>query len=101
MPHATGNIPGHTTLEHQRSRAETAGFKIDEVIADHGVSAVATKLADRPGGRRLLDKVRAGDQIICRWVDRLGRNYDEATATIRHLMNVGRGREDGHHSDDV
>jgi putative DNA-invertase from lambdoid prophage Rac len=77
------------TLEHQRSHAEAAGFKIDEVISDHGVSGVTTKLADRPGGRRLLDKVRAGDQVICRWVDRLGRNYDDATSTIRHLMNEG------------
>jgi hypothetical protein len=72
-----------------RSQAEAAGFKIDEVVADHGVSGVTTKLADRPGGRRLLDKVRAGDQVIVRWVDRLGRNYDDATATIRHLMNEG------------
>jgi len=77
------------TLEHQRSHAEAAGFKIDEVIADHGVSGVTTKLADRSGGRRLLDKVRAGDQVIVRWVDRLGRNYDDATSTIRHLMNEG------------
>jgi putative DNA-invertase from lambdoid prophage Rac len=77
------------TLEHQRSHAETAGFKIDEVITDHGVSGVTTKLADRPGGRRLLDKVRAGDQVVVRWVDRLGRNYDDATATIRHLMGEG------------
>ena len=77
------------TMEHQRSQAEAAGFKIGEVIADHGMSGVTTKLADRPGGRRLLDKVRAGDQVIVRWVDRLGRNYDDATATIRHLMNEG------------
>jgi putative DNA-invertase from lambdoid prophage Rac len=77
------------TLEHQRSHAEAAGFKIDEVIADHGISGVTTKLADRPGGRRLLDKVRAGDQVVVRWVDRLGRNYDDATGTIRHLMNEG------------
>jgi putative DNA-invertase from lambdoid prophage Rac len=77
------------TLEHQRSHAEAAGFRIDEVIADHGVSGVTTKLADRPGGRRLLDKVRTGDQVVVRWVDRLGRNYDDATATIRHLMNEG------------
>ena len=47
------------------------------------------KLADRPCGRRLLDKVRAGDHVIVRWVDRLGRNYDDATATIRHLMAEG------------
>jgi len=77
------------TIEHQRSQAETAGFRIDEVIADHGVSGVTTKLADRSGGRRLLDKVRKGDQVICRWVDRLGRNYDDATSTIRHLMAEG------------
>jgi DNA invertase Pin-like site-specific DNA recombinase len=77
------------TIEHQRSHAEAAGFKIDEVISDHGISGVTTKLADRPGGRRLLDKVRRGDQIICRWVDRLGRNYDDSTGTIRHLMNEG------------
>jgi putative DNA-invertase from lambdoid prophage Rac len=77
------------TLVHQRSQAEAAGFKINEVIADRGVSGVITKLADRPGGRRLLDKVRKGDQVICRWVDRLGRNYDDATATIRHLMAEG------------
>jgi putative DNA-invertase from lambdoid prophage Rac len=77
------------TIEHQRTQAEAAGFKIDEVISDHGVSGVTTKLADRPGGRRLLDKVRAGDRVIVRWVDRLGRNYDDATATIRHLMAEG------------
>jgi putative DNA-invertase from lambdoid prophage Rac len=76
-------------IEHQRSHAEAADFKIDEVISDHGVSGVTTKLADRPGGRRLLDKVRAGDQVIVRWVDRLGRTYDDATATIRYLMAEG------------
>ncbi len=65
------------------------GFKIDEVITDQGVSGVTTKLADRPGGRRLLDKVRKGDEVVVRWVDRLGRNYDDATATIRHLMTEG------------
>jgi putative DNA-invertase from lambdoid prophage Rac len=77
------------TIEHQRTHAEAAGFKIDEVISDHGISGVSTKLADRPGGLRLLDKVRAGDQVIVRWVDRLGRNYDDATATIRYLMAEG------------
>jgi putative DNA-invertase from lambdoid prophage Rac len=77
------------TIDHQRSQAQAAGFKIDEVIADHGVSGVTTKLGDRPGGRRLLDKVRKGDQVVCRWVDRLGRNYDDATSTIRQLMAEG------------
>jgi putative DNA-invertase from lambdoid prophage Rac len=51
------------TIDHQRSHAEAAGFKIDEV--------------------------RAGDQVVVRWVDRLGRSYDDATGTIRHLMAEG------------
>jgi putative DNA-invertase from lambdoid prophage Rac len=59
------------------------------VVADHGVSGVTTKVADRPGGRRLFDKVRKGDRVICRWVDRLGHNYDDTTSTIRHLMAEG------------
>ena len=36
------------TIEHQRTQAEQAGFKLDEVISDNGVSGVSTKLADRP-----------------------------------------------------
>jgi putative DNA-invertase from lambdoid prophage Rac len=39
--------------------------------------------------RPLLVQVRAEDQVICRWLDRLGRNYDDATGTIRHLMAEG------------
>lgn len=77
------------TLSHQRTQAETAGFCIDEVIADHGVSGVSTKLADRPEGRRLFDKLRAGDTLVVRWVDRLGRDYQDVTDCIRHFMRQG------------
>jgi putative DNA-invertase from lambdoid prophage Rac len=31
-------------LDHQRTQAEAAGFIIDEVVADRGVSGVSTKL---------------------------------------------------------
>ena len=41
------------TLAHQSAQAEAAGFHLDEVVADHGVSGVSTGLADRPEGRRL------------------------------------------------
>lgn len=77
------------TLDHQKTQAEQAGFVIDEVIADHGVSGVSTKLRDRPDGRRLFDKLRHGDTLVVRWVDRLGRNYEDVTATIRHFMDLG------------
>lgn len=75
--------------EHQLAQAEAAGFVIDETVVDHGVSGVTTRLADRPEGRRLFDKLRKGDTLVVRWVDRLGRNYADVTDTIRDLMRRG------------
>lgn len=77
------------TLDHQKTQAEAAGFTIDEVVADHGVSGVSTILKERPEGRRLYDKLRHGDTLVVRWVDRLGRNYQDVTDTIRHFMRQG------------
>lgn len=73
----------------QQAQAEAAGFVFDEVIADDGVSGVSTKLAERPEGRRLYDKLRRGDVLVVRWVDRLGRNYTDVTDAIRHFMRMG------------
>ncbi len=77
------------TIAHQRSQAEAAGFTIDEVIADEGVSGISTRLKDRPQGRRLFDKLREGDTLVVRWVDRLGRNYEDVCDTIREFMRKG------------
>jgi putative DNA-invertase from lambdoid prophage Rac len=77
------------TLAHQRTQAEAAGFRFDHVLADHGVSGVSTRLRERPEGRRLFDMLRAGDVLVVRWVDRLGRNYDDISETIREF--IGRG----------
>lgn len=77
------------TVAHQRKQAEAAGFKIDTVVADEGVSGVSTVLAERAQGRRLFDMLRAGDVLVVRWVDRLGRNYQDVTETIREFMARG------------
>jgi len=77
------------TLDHQVTQARKAGFTIDEVISDHGVSGVSTKLSQRPEGKRLFDKLRRGDTLVVRWVDRLGRNYQDVTDTIREFMRRG------------
>ncbi|MGA0543623.1 recombinase family protein [Neotabrizicola sp. VNH66] len=77
------------TLAHQRTQAEKAGFIIDQVIADEGVSGVSVPFADRPQASRLFDILRAGDVLVCRWVDRLGRDYDDVKNTINALMNKG------------
>lgn len=79
------------TLEHQVTQARQAGFVIDDecVVCDEGVSGVSTKLAERDQGRRLYDLLRRGDVLVVRWVDRLGRNYDDITEAIRTFMKRG------------
>ncbi|MFK5596351.1 recombinase family protein [Methylobacterium sp. HMF5984] len=77
------------TIAHQRKQAEGAGFKVDVVVADEGVSGVTTALRERPEGRRLFDMLRRGDVLVVRWVDRLGRNYADVTETIRTFMHRG------------
>jgi len=76
-------------LEHQKKQAEGAGFKIDKVISDNGVSGISTKLSDRPQGRRLFDLLQKGDTLIVRWVDRLGRDYRDVSDSIQHFMREG------------
>lgn len=77
------------TSEHQLEQARKAGLHIDNVITDHGTSGVTTKLAEREGGKRLFDMLREGDTLVVRWVDRLGRNYQDVTDTIREFINRG------------
>src|SRR5215470_7539699 len=77
------------TIEHQLAHAKAAGFVIDEVVADNGVSGLSTRLVERPEGRRLFDKLRANDVLVVRWVDRLGRNYEDVCDTIREFMRRG------------
>jgi putative DNA-invertase from lambdoid prophage Rac len=77
------------TIQHQRTQAEKAGFRLDKVIWDEGVSGVSTKLAERPEGRRLFDLLRSGDTLVVRWIDRLGRNYQDICQTIREFMQRG------------
>ena len=77
------------TVDHQLVHAKAAGFAIDEVVADNGVLGLHSRLVDRPEGRRLFDKLRAGDVLVVRWVDRLGRNYEDVCDTIREFMRRG------------
>lgn len=77
------------TIEHQITQARQAGFMVDEALSDDGVSGVTVPLAERPQGKRLFDILRTGDTLVVRWVDRLGRNYQDVTDNIREFMRRG------------
>lgn len=77
------------TVDIQQQQAEAAGYQIDTVVADEGVSGVSVPLRDREQGKRLFDMLRSGDTLVVRWVDRLGRNYQDVTDTIREFMRRG------------
>ena len=77
------------TIGHQKTQAEAQGFVIDLVVEDNGVSGVTAKLKDRVGGKRLYDILRAGDTLLVRWVDRLGRDYQDVSDNIREFMRLG------------
>jgi putative DNA-invertase from lambdoid prophage Rac len=78
------------TIEHQCKQAEEVlSVRMDQVIADDGVSGVQVNLKDRPQGKRLFDILRAGDTLVVRWVDRLGRNYNDVTESIRAFLKRG------------
>ena len=77
------------TLEHQVTLARNASFEIDEVVSDHGISGVSVPLAERPQGKRLFNMLRAGDVLVVRWLDRLGRNYGDVTQSVQKFMQRG------------
>ena len=77
------------SIDHQVAQARAAGFQIDEVLADHGVSGVKFRLAERPEGRRLFDKLRSGDTLVVRWLDRLGRSYEDVVDCMRFFIRGG------------
>ena len=54
-----------------------------------GVSGISTRLCERPEGRRLFDILRGGDTLVVRWVDRLGRNYEDVTDAVREFIRRG------------
>ena len=62
---------------------------IDDVVIDEGVSGITTRLAERPEGHRLFDMLRTGDVLVVRWLDRLGRSYQDVCDTIREFMRRG------------
>jgi hypothetical protein len=82
-------------LHHSPARARRAYQ--DSVDLLHQLRQRATMTAIRRASslsgredRRLFDNLRAGDTLVVRWVDRLGRNYEDVTASVPDLNQIGR-----------
>ena len=61
-----------------------AGVDRKNIISDHQ----SGKDFDRPGYRKLCRKVKEGDEIYIKSIDRLGRNYEEILVQWRFLTKT-------------
>ncbi|QXZ79385.1 recombinase family protein [Rhizobium sp. L51/94] len=76
------------TVAHQRTTAEAKGYTFDTVVVDEGVSGTLP-LKERKEGKRLFDILRRGDTLVIRWIDRLGRDYNDVNDNLRAFMRQG------------
>lgn len=73
----------------QTSEAQTLGIPLGHVHVDEGVSGYHVAPADRREWAVLERRLRRGDVLVVRWLDRISRRYDELHATMRRLMDKG------------
>lgn len=73
----------------QRLTAERAGYSVrsDRVHAET-ISGTVPAM-ERPGFRKLVEKLEAGDTLVVAKLDRLGRNAADVDATVQALQTAG------------
>lgn len=72
------------TVENQRLEIEKAGYKVDYWYADEGISG-SCAAAQRPQFQAMLGQIRDGEQLVVMRIDRLGRDAQDALATVKAL----------------
>lgn len=73
-------------MERQRVELLQWGVREKNLFADK----LSGKDFARPNYQRLRKKLRAGDVLVVKSIDRLGRNYEEVQAEWRHLVKTVR-----------
>lgn len=74
-----------STKEQNEDRQRIAMAEFGVVESNIIVDKQSGKDFDRPGYRRLVRKLKAGDTLVIKSIDRLGRNYDEILEQWRLL----------------
>lgn len=69
--------------------AKDAGFAIDQIVESSEFGSPTSLLDANDAARHLLGVLRDGDVLVVRWLDRLGRNYDEIAHHLRLLLQRG------------
>jgi DNA invertase Pin-like site-specific DNA recombinase len=72
-----------TTLN-QKLEIQRAGFTVDYWFEDVGISG-KTSATQRPQFSLLLEKIRDGETILVKSIDRLGRDAIDVLSTVKHL----------------
>lgn len=72
------------TTENQKREIESAGYAVDYWYADEGVSGKVCAV-QRPQFAKLLQQIRDGETLVVTKLDRLGRDAQDVSATIKML----------------
>lgn len=72
------------TTDNQDKLIADAGFAIDKVFADVGVSG-STPAFERPAFKEMLSVLKESDQVVCIMIDRLGRTASDVLQTVEYF----------------
>lgn len=77
------------TTDNQIQEIAAAGFKVlpTRAIAETISGSIAA--SERPGFKKLMDKLEAGDVLVVTKLDRLGRNAMDVRQTVEALAELG------------
>lgn len=77
------------TAENQSVEIAAAGFDVQPArVVSETISGSVTA-GERPGFKKLLDRLESGDVLIVTKLDRLGRNAMDVRATVEVLSGIG------------
>lgn len=77
------------TAATQYEQAQALGIAKRDVHIDEGVSGYHVAPQDRKEWQKVEAKLRRGDVLYVRWLDRISRRYDELAETMQRLMAEG------------
>jgi len=75
--------------ENQVQEVKAAGFDVQASRVVEETISGSTAASERPGFKKLLERMEGGDVLIVTKLDRLGRNAMDVRQTVEHLAGAG------------